>query len=94
VIRYFKLEGHSAVPSDSYWGADVQSRRVDLTTLPNGKRVSTVFLSLDHSWDEDGPPMIFETMLFSDGDEDMERCSTWEQAEAQHKAMCEKWGSK
>lgn len=27
-------------------------------------RVSTVFLGLDHSFDRDGPPILFETMVF------------------------------
>jgi hypothetical protein len=49
-------------------------------------RVSTVFLGLDHSFG-DGPPLLFETMIFGmpEGqDEYQERCSTWEQAEAMH----------
>jgi len=50
--------------------------------------VSTVFLSHDHSFGE-GPPLLFETMVFRDGEGDeCERCSTWEQAEAQHEKMC------
>lgn len=32
--------------------------------------VSTVFLGLDHQWG-DGPPLIFETMVFADGDDDL-----------------------
>lgn len=50
-----------------------------------GVRVSTVFLGLDHNFDEQGEPLIFETMIFG-GDEDgyCERCSTWEQAVQMH----------
>jgi hypothetical protein len=49
--------------------------------------VSTVFLGLDHAFGGP-PPMLFETMIFTDGDpEDFQRrCSTWDQAEAQHAA--------
>ena len=49
-------------------------------------RVSTVFLGLDRSFG-DGPPLLFETMIFGgpfDQEKYQERCSTWEEAEAQH----------
>jgi hypothetical protein len=58
-------------------------------------RVSTVFLGVDHSFG-DGPPVLFETMIFGDGDpsdpseraewhSDYEtRCSTWDEAEKMH----------
>ncbi len=53
-------------------------------------RVSTVFLGLDHGYG-DGPPLLFETMVFK-GDDDgelwMDRCSTWEDAEAMHERGC------
>jgi hypothetical protein len=39
------------------------SRRVALTDTDNGQ-VSTVFLGIDHSFSEDGPPVLFETMVF------------------------------
>jgi hypothetical protein len=50
--------------------------------------VSTVFLGLDHSFGR-GRPLLFETMIFrgpasSREDVWMERCGTWEEAEAQH----------
>lgn len=54
--------------------------------------VSTVFLGLDHSFNDEGPPLIFETMVFPDTT--TERYSTYEQAVAGHEAMCERvWGS-
>lgn len=47
-------------------------------------RISTVFLGLDHSHGF-GPPLLFETMIFGGVHNDHQaRCSTWEQAEAQH----------
>jgi hypothetical protein len=62
------------------------NRRVADETI-NGMRVSTVFLSLDHSFGE-GPPMLFETMVFGGPlDQEQDRCATWDQAEAMHKAM-------
>lgn len=49
--------------------------------------VSTVFLGLDHSFD-DGPPLLFETMAFDSQHNELDgytrRCSTWEEAERQH----------
>jgi hypothetical protein len=50
-----------------------------------GVRVSTVFLGLDHSWLSDGPPLIFETMIFGGPHSDHQtRASTWDEAERQH----------
>lgn len=55
--------------------------------------ISTVFLGLDHRFGGDGPPLIFETMVFSKDrdEEDMERYTTLEEAEAGHKKMVEKY---
>jgi hypothetical protein len=40
-------------------------RHVEDTRLPNGLRVSTVFLGLDHNFSGKGPPSLFETMVFN-----------------------------
>lgn len=60
--------------------------------------VSTVFLGIDHNYEPDGAPILWETMVFdrsSDSpghDLDMDRCSgNREQAEAMHQRMVEKW---
>ena len=46
--------------------------------------ISTVFLGYDHGFG-DGPPILFETMVFKEeGDEDMDRCTTWAEAEEMH----------
>ena len=49
-----------------------------------GEKISTVFLGLDHNYGLDGPPLIFETMVFHKGGSDcfMDRYST--EAEAIH----------
>jgi len=50
--------------------------------------VSTVFLGLDHRDGGDGPPILFETMVFTDGDADedtMVRYTTREEALIGHK---------
>jgi hypothetical protein len=57
--------------------------------------VSTVFLGLDHRFFGEGPPILFETMVFpvkATGDidfleEECQRYATWDDAEAGHKAI-------
>lgn len=52
-------------------------------------RVSTVFLGIDHQFG-DGPPLLFETMVFSsnqDLDEYCDRYATWDQAAAGHQKI-------
>jgi hypothetical protein len=57
----------------------------------DGVRVSTVFLGHDHRFGGDGPPILFETMIFGGpNDQDQDWYSTWEEAEAGHAAMCAK----
>lgn len=68
-----------------YW---TEHRRVGFTRVGRA-RISTVFLSIDHNFTGDGPPILFETMIFSgpgaeDGEEPMWRWSTWEEAAAGH----------
>ena len=73
------------------------ARTVRKTEIGN-KMVSTVFLGLDHNFMTDGPPILFETMIFSndsfkvdDKDDGFQvRYSTWEEAEAGHERVCEK----
>lgn len=48
---------------------DTAARIVAKTTI-SGKFVSTVWLGLDHRFSGDGPPLIFETMIFPADDND------------------------
>jgi len=51
--------------------------------------VSTVFLGINHRWFGDGPPLVFETMVFGGPmDRHMERTSTWAEAEQTHERVC------
>lgn len=58
--------------------------------------VSTVFLGLDHNFSDRGPPVLWETMCFSNRkafnqDNCMDRCAgSWEQAEAMHEEIVRK----
>ena len=67
-------------------------KRVAETTLPNGLWISTVWMGLDHNWGA-GPPLIFETMVFENGDMgadlNMARYATEEEAIKGHEEMVE-----
>jgi hypothetical protein len=95
VEDHYILEGHEVKAVDMMtWARWLQTARQDRvvarTTVMEGVDVSTVFLGLDHRFGEDGPPLIFETMVFGgQHDQDMQRYSTWDEAEAGHKRMCE-----
>ena len=92
--RYI-LVRKKAVPCDDLltWAKafeDREARKVARTELGDGVYVSTVFLGLDHSFGQ-GPPLLFETMVFGgQHDQDMDRYTTWEQAEAGHRATVER----
>jgi hypothetical protein len=91
---YYILKGKLAVPVKDVreWGIWFETAdRIVAADKVGGVRVSTVFLGIDHNFG-DGLPLIFETMAFRGGTWDelyCERCGTWEEAEAQHKAMCD-----
>lgn len=75
------------------WGKALENRfRVALDEF-NGITVSTVFLGLDHSYRDSDIPILFETMVFFDSEgyagQYMEKCSTYDEALAQHKRVVE-----
>lgn len=45
------------------WMENPANRVVQQNNTPN-YMVSTVFLGLNHSWSDEGPPILFETMVF------------------------------
>lgn len=71
------------------------ARRVAETTLPSGIWVSTVHLGLDHRFSLSGPPLIFETMVFTTAERltelDSDRYSTEEEARAGHARLVLAW---
>ena len=91
--RYYKLDGRRVVTCQhllewAQWFETAERHVAD--DLIEGYRVSTVFLGMDHSFAPgDGPPVLFETMIFAPvGDhEAMDRYCTWEEAEAGHARM-------
>lgn len=69
----------------SAWRMEHPDTHVDDTTIGD-IRISTVFLSIDHSMGR-GPAVLFETMIFGadeDGDRYQVRYHTWNQAVAGH----------
>lgn len=86
--KYYILEGHMAVPCDmmawARWLEKDRKARIVAQTDVAGVHVSTVFLGLDHQYG-DGPPLIFETMIFGGKhDQDQWRYTTWKEAETGH----------
>lgn len=69
------------------WGMkleDLEYKVVARDELESGVVISTVWLGLDHQWG-DGPPLIFETMVFGGpNDQDQYRYSTEDEARAGH----------
>ena len=73
-------------------GFEGLSRIVGQDNLGKYTAVSTVFLGLDHNFGGEGPPILWETMVFKNSDDPdapdgtySERCSgSREQAEAMH----------
>lgn len=77
------------------WDQDfIKNRRVALAILPNGYRVSTVFLGLDHSFNG-GPPVLWETMVFGPetGSMDLDggRYTSYDAAVTGHAVFVERW---
>lgn len=74
-----------------WFGSDPHlSKRIVKQEWVDNVHVSTVFLGLNHSFGN-GPPVLWETMCFSnqkEWDTEMDRCSGGrEQAEAMHQRM-------
>lgn len=95
MIDYYDKDGSRL--SLLAWGKKLEEhdyKRVDESILDDGTWISTVWLGLNHQYG-DGPPLIFETMVFPSKDnldeQDMERYSTLEEAKKGHEEMVLKW---
>ncbi len=94
---YWVLRGHKAVPAKDVieWGVffeEIANRRVaeDFIRQPEQDpvRVSTVFIGMDHNFFSEGPPLLFESMVFGGPlDETLYRYATWDEAEAGHRML-------
>jgi hypothetical protein len=66
-------------------------RTVGHTQINSAVMVSTVFLGLDHRHRRDGPPLLFETMIFGGPlTASCWRYVSWDDAEAGHRAAVRK----
>jgi hypothetical protein len=89
---HYVLIGQTPVPEPDLltWARnfEIENRRAAVSRVFDLCEVSTVFLGLNHQWRK-GPPLLFETMAFWDGEGgwEQERCSTWAEAEKQHAAL-------
>jgi hypothetical protein len=89
---WYRLIGRLPVPCTAEEGhralEDAQSRRVASDMIMPGLSVSTVFLALDHSMFDGEPPVLFETLVFSDEESgetgEQRRYTSWAEAEAGH----------
>lgn len=97
--RYFILGDDPARPipvAVERWGRwfenNQEKKRVARTKFPWGTCVSTVFLGLDHGYDNEADPVLWESMTFpwwgTSGEEnDCERYTAYADALAGHKRM-------
>lgn len=88
-VYTYILIGQTPVPEpdlDKWTAAHESDRGVVGQTQIGASLVSTVFLGLDHRHWGPGPPLLFETVIFTDGEPEdhIERCATWLEAERQH----------
>ena len=96
-MKYYILRDRTPVRVDDMleWGQMFErmaERRVaeDFIEQPEHDpvRVSTVFLGIDHNWFDEGPPLLFESMVFGGPlDQEMYRYSTWNEAVQGHKLL-------
>lgn len=81
--HYFLNEDHTYSPCDLMeWATQLESMNKHVAyDLINDCRISTVWLGLNHNWG-DGPPLVFETMVFkpSGSDNYQVRYTTWDEA--------------
>lgn len=87
--RYYSRDGTPMSLMEWAHALEPEKQRVAADEL-DGYYVSTVWLGLDHNYHAEGPPLIFETMVFKQGDAiDLYRArySTEEEAARGHKQV-------
>lgn len=90
---YILNDDHNLVPSDYQawikWFSTSDDRHVEQSDISPGVWVSTVFLGIDHQYSPEGPPLVFETMIFGgEFDQCQVRSSSWEEARSEHFKAC------
>jgi hypothetical protein len=92
ILYMLNAAGEPIPASDALeWGLSFKSAARHVADERIGPyRISTVFLGIDHNFMREGPPVLWETMVFGVGYRDIAllRCSgAREQAEAMHQRM-------
>lgn len=88
-------DGNARVENDLMtWAAWMErgDRHLAVTRTPDGTRISTVFLGLDHNFGLEGSPILWETMVFdTDGpwQSYQDRYATRDEAKRGHDAIVE-----
>ena len=90
-MAYYRVDGSEMTMKEWATGrADGDWERAQRQTTIGDVEISTVWLGLDHQYG-DGPPLIFETMVFGGGlDQQQWRYSTLDAAHAGHDEVVEK----
>src|SRR5215467_9018796 len=85
--------GHILVPATAQeWARFMESdeRIVAQEEIAPGIGISTICLGLNHRMFGDGPPLVFETMVFREGEPaEYLRWTTWDEAMEGHRLMAE-----
>lgn len=88
--RFYRLEGTTPVLCKDLleWGRALRATDHHVAfDMIGDVEVSTIFLGMDHRHLGEGPPILFETMVFGGArDGDQRRYCTWDEAEAGHAA--------
>lgn len=92
---YYKMDGTPYEGNDPVlqWAKDMEKgNKIKLTLLPDGIRISTVWLGLDHNLGE-GRPLIYESMVFDKDRKELDqvRYATIEKALKDHDRLVKKW---
>lgn len=95
-MNHYLLEDGEVKPCDLYQWAkffdDFNLRKIaktDIVSKIGHLSVSTVFLGIDHNFSQEGPPLLFETMVFGLEDEMCYRTATLDEALDMHKTVAE-----
>ena len=94
MLRKYILDGHTPVPCDDLeqLGEWLESAdRIVRQETVCGIFVSTIFLTLDHNFQGEGAPVLFETMLSPDVEwfPVHTRYCTWDEALTGHRLIVE-----
>ncbi len=96
--RQYILDGDLALPCEDMdaakaWQGSNQASKFIANDHIDGLWISTIFLVMNHEFDEARPPLIFETMVFPEGvwtELYCDRYSTYHQAQRGHQAVLER----